>query len=121
MTEEKSATVGPVFRSNCEVAIHVSDLAKAEMFYGRVLGFRVAERSDDYLAFDTGALTLYVIPNPAVQRTFIPSYDVEDYAAARRYLESAGCTTVPAHEGGPGFYFQDPFGFVFDIVERKSE
>jgi catechol 2,3-dioxygenase-like lactoylglutathione lyase family enzyme len=106
------------FRSNCEVAIHVPDLAVAEAFYGGVLGFRLAAKSADQLEFETGALRLYVNRDPEALRPYIPSLDVPDYAAARRHLEEAGCKTVSAGAHAGAVYFQDPFGFVFDIIER---
>jgi catechol 2,3-dioxygenase-like lactoylglutathione lyase family enzyme len=44
-----TAVTGPQsrvpFRSNCEIAIHVPDLARAEAFYAGVLGFRVLAKS----------------------------------------------------------------------------
>ena len=106
------------FRSNCEVAIHVADLAQAEAFYAGVLGFKLVASSNDQLEFDTGALRLYVNRDPATLRPYIPSLDVPDYASARRHLEAAGCKTVPAGEHTDAVYFLDPFGFVFDIIER---
>src|ERR1700687_4523517 len=83
-----------VFRSNCEIAIHVPDLARAEAFYGGVLGFRLVAKSADQLEFDTGALRLYVNRDVEALRPYIPSLDVPDYAAARRHLEGSGCKTV---------------------------
>jgi catechol 2,3-dioxygenase-like lactoylglutathione lyase family enzyme len=107
-----------VFRSNCEIAIHVPDLARAEVFYAGVLGFRLVARSADQLEFDTGALRLYVNRDPDILRSYIPSLDVPNYAAARRHLEAAGCKTVPAGAHSGAVYFVDPFGLVFDIIER---
>jgi catechol 2,3-dioxygenase-like lactoylglutathione lyase family enzyme len=107
------------FRSNCEVAIHVPDLARAEAFYAGVLRFRLVARSAEQLEFDTGALRLYVNRDAEALRPYIPSLDVPDYAAARRHLEAAGCKTVSAGAHSGLVYFQDPFGLVFDIVERQ--
>jgi catechol 2,3-dioxygenase-like lactoylglutathione lyase family enzyme len=106
------------FRSNCEIAIHVPDLARAEAFYAGVLGFRLLARSADQLEFDTGALRLYVNRDPEALRSYIPSLDVPDYAAARRHLEAAGCKLVSAGMHSGAVYFLDPFGLVFDIIER---
>jgi predicted enzyme related to lactoylglutathione lyase len=106
------------FRSNCEIAIHVPDLARAEAFYSGVLGFRLVAKSADQLEFDTGALRLYVNRDSESLRPYIPSLDVPDYAAARRYLEAAGCQVVSAGAHPGAVYFQDPFGLVFDIIER---
>jgi catechol 2,3-dioxygenase-like lactoylglutathione lyase family enzyme len=107
-----------LFRSNCEIAIHVPDLARAEAFYAGVLGFRLLAKSADQLEFDTGALRLYVNRDPEALRSYIPSLDVQDYAAARRHLEASGCKTVSAGSHSGAVYFQDPFGLVFDIIER---
>ena len=111
-------TDGTTFRSNRELAIHAPDLERAEAFYVGVLGCRVVSRSRDQLDLDTGALRLYVNRDPSAQISYIPSFDVPDYAAARSRLEAAGCETM-AVEGYPGLvYFRDPHGFVFDITER---
>lgn len=103
------------FRSNRDVAIHVPDLAKAREFYGDVLGFEVLNRGGDQLAFDTGTFRLWVNKHH-VLRSYIPSFDVADYQAARSYLEAAGST--PASPDSTS-YFKDPFGFVFDIIEHR--
>lgn len=49
-------------------------------------------------------------------RSFIPSFDVPDMAAAKEHLPAAGCATVWLPSGG--MYFKDPFGLVFDIIQR---
>jgi catechol 2,3-dioxygenase-like lactoylglutathione lyase family enzyme len=117
-----TAATGPgprvAFRSNCEIAIHAPNLARAEAFYAGVLGFRLVARSGDQLEFDTGALRLFVNRDATALRPYIPSLDVPDFATARRHLEAAGCRTVPAGVHPGAVYFQDPFGFVFDIIQR---
>jgi catechol 2,3-dioxygenase-like lactoylglutathione lyase family enzyme len=109
------------FRSNCEIAIHVPDLAQAEAFYAGVLGFRLVGKLANQLEFDTGVLRLYINEDPEDRRPYIPSLDVPDYAAARRHLEAAGCMLVSAGAHSGAVYFQDLFGFVFDIIERPSK
>jgi catechol 2,3-dioxygenase-like lactoylglutathione lyase family enzyme len=106
-------------RSNREIAIHVPDLARAEAFYGTVLGFRLVRRSLDQLEFDTGELRLYINRDSTNLISFIPSFDVEDYHDARRFLEAAGCKLRFAGEQSVP-YFEDPFGFIFDIIERPA-
>jgi catechol 2,3-dioxygenase-like lactoylglutathione lyase family enzyme len=107
------------FRSNSQIAIHVPDLARAEAFYGQTLGFRLVRRTLDQLEFDTGDLRLFVNRDASSLIPYIPSFDVENYPESRRFLEAAGCTLKFA--GDQATYFQDPFGFVFDIIERPSE
>ena len=110
----------PVLRSNREIAIHVADLARAEAFYGKLLGFRLVRRTLDQLEFDTGELRLYVNRDATRPISYIPSFDVEDYHEAREFLEAAGCTVRFAGDQ-PVPYFEDPFGFVFDIIERPGK
>jgi catechol 2,3-dioxygenase-like lactoylglutathione lyase family enzyme len=107
------------FRSNCEVAIHVPDLDRAEAFYGGILGFDLVSKTPNQLEFDTGRLKLFVNRDPESLISFIPSLDVVDYETARQYLEAAGCTVLPATQHG-AVYFRDPFGLVFDIIERRK-
>jgi catechol 2,3-dioxygenase-like lactoylglutathione lyase family enzyme len=111
---------GVQLRSNREIAIHVPDLARAEAFYGKVLGFRLVRRTLDRLEFDTGELRLYVNRDRSNLIPYIPSFDVEDYSEARRFLEAAGCRLRFAGEDSVP-YFEDPFGFVFDIIERPAK
>src|SRR5438093_5003562 len=99
---------GVAFRSNCEVAIHVPDLAAAEAFYVGVLGFRLVSKNEDLMEIDSGALRLFVNRDAHNLRTYIPSLDVEKYGEAKRFLEEAGCTTVPAFTDSDAVYFQDP-------------
>lgn len=102
------------FRSNRCVAVHVKSLAKAERFYGHVLGFKLKKKSKDNLEFDTGLLRLYVNRSPK-GRSPVPSFSVKSLAKARRLLEGAGCKIVVDWERA--LYFRDPFGFVFDVIE----
>jgi catechol 2,3-dioxygenase-like lactoylglutathione lyase family enzyme len=108
------------FRSDGNVAIHVPDLARAEAFYGGVLGFPLAEKTADQLVFDTGALRLYVNRDAGALMPFIPALEVADCAAAKAHLQRAGCEIVREWPGGHALYFRDPFGFVLDIVERRA-
>ena len=107
------------FSSNREVALHVADLDRAEAFYVGVLGGRLVDKSEGHLEIDSGALTLYVNRDEDTQHSFIPSFDVPDGARAALQLQVAGCEVEQCASGGR--YFRDPFGLVFDIVERATQ
>ena len=115
MPTTKKTKSAVTFSSNSDVAIHVPDLQKAEAFYGGALGFTVTSRGDDHLAFDTGRFTLWVNKDPHA-RSFVPSFDVSNHAAAKQVLEASGCKVLTA---GKVTYYQDPFGFLFDIIQAR--
>jgi catechol 2,3-dioxygenase-like lactoylglutathione lyase family enzyme len=103
------------FRSNQCVAIHVPNLAKAEQFYGGVLGFTLKSRTRTYLEFSTGTFSLFINKSKKTQSP-IPSFTVLDARAARAYLKKAGCKITKNF--GRAFYFQDPFGLTYDVIGR---
>jgi len=109
-----------LFRANRDIAVEVENLVDAEAFYGGTLGFSVRSRTADQLELNAGAFTLWVnrAASGDARRSFIPSLDVPDAAKARAALEDAGCRFVRG--GEEGFYIEDPFGFVIDIVERRA-
>jgi catechol 2,3-dioxygenase-like lactoylglutathione lyase family enzyme len=107
------------FVGNTDVAIEVPDLEPAEEFYAGTLGFHVRARGETHLELDAGAFTLWVQCVKGPRRSLIPSLDVRDLAKARECLEEAGCRILQEAPDGRGFYFEDPFGFVMDVVEKR--
>ena len=110
------------FEANNELALHVPDPVAAERFYVDVLGCRVTDRADDCISLANGALRIYLLRDPArTHEPAVPSFDVDDRAASLDALQQAGCTLVPIGPHAPtGFYVRDPFGVLFDIVERPA-
>jgi catechol 2,3-dioxygenase-like lactoylglutathione lyase family enzyme len=108
------------FVANNELALHVADPAAAESFYVGVLGCEVTERTPDCISLVNGALRLYLLRDPGrTHDAVIPSFDVPDRHAALARLKQAGCRLVPIGPHAPdGFYLEDPFGVVFDVVQR---
>jgi hypothetical protein len=98
------------FVTDGNLAIHVTDLGKAEDFYGNVLGFRLLKR--------TGKITLYVVKDEKVI-PFIPALEVSDYQKTKQYLIKNGCRIIKEWPEDKALYFEDPFGIVIDIVEKS--
>lgn len=107
----------PAFRTDASISIHVPDIAAARRFYGEVLGFRLVKDDEDQLVFDTGALRLYVNwhPDPI---SFVPALRVRDVGTAKRHLVEGGARVLREWGGEKGFYLQDPFGLLIDVVEE---
>lgn len=110
------------FIANNEIALHVPDPAAAEPFYVGVLGCTVFDRSADCISLTNGALRLYLLRDPEMSHeAVVPSFDVPDRAAAIARLLAAGCVLVPIGPHAPdGHYLRDPFGVLFDVIERKA-
>ena len=110
------------FRANNELALHVADPAAAAEFYAQVCGAVVVERTPDCIEVSNGALRLFLLRDPApTHDRVVPSFDVPNRAAALERLRSAGCTFVPIGPHAPdGVYVRDPFGVIFDVVERPA-
>ena len=105
------------FTTNTNLAVHVTDLEKAESFYGSVLGFKLLKRTNERLVYDTGEITLYIVKD---ERTisFIPALEVDDYEKAKQYLMKKGCKINKEWPKDRALYFEDPFGIIIDIIER---
>ena len=106
------------FVTDGNLAIHVTDLGKAEDFYGNVLGFRLLKRTDKRLVYNTGKITLYVVKDEKVI-PFIPALEVSDYQKTKHYLIKNGCRIIKEWPEDKALYFEDPFGIVIDIVEKS--
>lgn len=111
-----------MFSGNNELAIHVADPEAAAGFYSGVLGATVIRSDPDCVELVSGALRFFLLRDPAPSHeAVVPSFDVPDRAAAIAKLKAAGCTLVPIGPHAPdGTYVRDPFGVLFDVIERSS-
>ncbi|HET7551377.1 MAG TPA: VOC family protein [Gemmatimonadaceae bacterium] len=110
------------FSANNELALHVADPEAAARFYTTILGCRLVRRVPGWIELASGALRLFLVRDSArTHEAVVPSFDVPDRAAALARLEVAGCTRVPIGPHAPeGYYIRDPFGVLFDVVERPA-
>ena len=105
------------FATSSNLAIHVTDLEKAENFYGCILGFKLLKRTSERLVYDTGDITLYIVKDDK-NIPFIPALEVDNYNKAKQYLVKSGCRITKERSGERALYFEDPFGIIIDIVEK---
>ncbi len=102
------------FKSNNCIALHLTSLAKAERFYSDILGFKLKSKTRTCLEYDTGHFRLFLNRSTKAQPP-TPSFGVKSIARARKLLKGARCQIVV--DRGSSFYFRDPFGNIFDVVE----
>lgn len=103
------------FETNNCVAIKVKNLEEAKKFYGEVLSLKLVSETDSLLEFETGNFCLYVEKDNSPQSP-VPSFTVASSEAAKDRLLKNGCTIVKEFKGG--FWFKDPFGITYDIIEK---
>lgn len=121
MNESKRASETVVkFASDGNLAIHVTDLKKAEDFYSNVLCFRLSQKTNKRLVYDTGIITLYVVKDNKVL-PFIPALEAADCEKAKQYLTKNGCRIIKEWPEDRAPYFENPFGIVIDIVEKQPQ
>jgi hypothetical protein len=74
-------------------------------------------REDEHLVYDTGHLTLYVIPAEE-PRPPVLSFTVPDLEEAKAHLARNGAEVIV--ERGSSLWFRDPFGIVHDVIEGEE-
>jgi catechol 2,3-dioxygenase-like lactoylglutathione lyase family enzyme len=104
------------YQTDTNLAIHVPDLAKAKEFYIGVLGFKLLEETENRLVLGTGSLTLFVAREEVIM-PFIPALGVNNLDEARRHLKEHNAEIVRDFAPTRSFYFEDPFGIVWDVNE----
>lgn len=108
------------------ITIPPDAIAGAQEFYGTVLGLPELRASDRALIYSLGGgdLELHVIAgdpaDPAAEHHF--ALEVEDLAAARARLESAGGTVEDARPvgGRERCFARDPYGNLFELVSPPA-
>lgn len=105
--------------TDTNLAIHVPDLAIARQFYVDVLGFELVEETEERLVLKTGSLTLFVTRDEVIM-PFIPALGVSDLDEARRHLTLNHAKIVREFAPIRSFYFEDPFGIVWDVNEPSA-
>ncbi len=106
------------FEATRDVIVRAPDLATAKVFYGEVMGLALVTESAGLVCFDAGAIRLYV--EPGAPNGPVGEFLVPDLKAARASLLAAGCSIIEEDARVPRLYVRDPFGFVFNLGERRE-
>lgn len=110
-------------------AILVSDLSKAEHFYGEILGLSKVERSLKYqgIWYQLGSYQIHLIVednfknqlfnNNKIGRNPHLALGVDDLELAQKRLESYGYSISLSASGRKALFTQDPDGNIIEIQE----
>jgi glyoxylase I family protein len=110
------------------VAINVSDLLRAEAFYGGVLGLEKVERSLKFPGswYQVGEFQLHLIVAEAWQpaphhskwgRNAHVAFAIADVEAAKAALVEANCPVQTSASGRPALFTQDPDGNIIELTQ----
>ena len=105
-------------RSSRDVIIQTPDIEAAALFYERVIGLHVFERTPTLIGIETGSFRLFIEPGPAPGPVF--EFHAEDAATARAALLTAGCTITDEDPTLPRCYIKDPFGLTFNLARSPD-
>jgi catechol 2,3-dioxygenase-like lactoylglutathione lyase family enzyme len=112
-------------------AILVSDLEKAEHFYGKVLGLSKVDRTLKYPGawYQIGDYQIHLIVHPNFSPTLLnaekwgrnPHFAVavENLGAAIARLQSQGYPIQMSASGRPACFLQDPDGNILEISQMN--
>ncbi len=100
------------------VVVWVKDLGRASAFYGLVLDLTEADRSKDYVAFETGLSRVVLIPRVSKEEGIEPQVggsspvlEVENLERFKEKLLSVGAEICSdSFVGAPQFAFRDSEG-----------
>jgi glyoxylase I family protein len=108
--------------------VHVADLARAEQFYGTVLGLTKVERSLKFPGawYEVAGFQVHLAVVDAMPKHDLPekwgrdrhvAFSVENLAVAMAQLQSHGYPVQMSASGRAALFTQDPDGNVIEISE----
>ena len=116
--------------SQClHTAVLVSDLEKAEHFYGKILGLSKVERSLQYPGawYQVGEYQIHLIVDSSIQPTLQNpekwgrnphvALSVTDLKAAKSQLLEHGCDLQMSASGRAALFTQDPDGNMIELSQ----
>lgn len=108
-------------------AVLVSDLERAEHFYGNVLGLSKVERSLKYPGawYQVGEFQIHLIVDPGIEaqlqnlekwgRNHHVAFSVANLDEAKEQLLAHGCNVQMSASGRAALFTQDPDGNVVEL------
>jgi catechol 2,3-dioxygenase-like lactoylglutathione lyase family enzyme len=105
-------------KTSRDILIQTKKMATATKFYEQVLGFKVIERSDQLIGFETGSFRFFIDkgePYGPVLEFYVPNLE-----QAKKILIENGCHIEIEDPKVPRCYVRDPFGLIFNLAEKKN-
>jgi catechol 2,3-dioxygenase-like lactoylglutathione lyase family enzyme len=110
--------LGEFMKSSRDVLIQTKKMDAAARFYENILGFRIFERSERLIGFETGSFRFFVDKGEPYGPVF--EFYVSDLKQAKKALIENGCRIEAEDSTVPRCYVRDPFGLIFNLAEKKD-
>jgi catechol 2,3-dioxygenase-like lactoylglutathione lyase family enzyme len=102
--------------STRDILIQTEDLEAATAFYQDILGLGLFMRETTMIGLESGAFRLFL--DRAEPYGPVLEFKVDDFEAAKRQLVAAGCRIENEDPSVPRCYIRDPYGLIFNIVQK---
>jgi predicted enzyme related to lactoylglutathione lyase len=109
---------GEFMKSSRDVLIQTKKMESAVTFYEKVLGFKVIERSEQLIGFETGSFRFFIERGESYGPVF--EFYVPDLEQAKKKLIENGCRVEAEDPKVPRCYMRDSFGLIFNLAEKKN-
>jgi predicted enzyme related to lactoylglutathione lyase len=106
------------FKMSNFIAVHTDNREEAVDYYQSVFGIGVKERDRNAHYLDADPFTMCIVESPT--RTIAHEFIVSDLKKAEEWLTSNGCKIIERYPDGRSRYFQDRYGLVFHLWEKKN-
>jgi catechol 2,3-dioxygenase-like lactoylglutathione lyase family enzyme len=106
-------------KSSRDVLVQTENLDAAAIFYEKVLGLKIFQRTGQLIGFDAGNFRLFIDKGEPYGPVF--EFYVPNLEQARKLLLENGCRIEIEDPSIPKCYIRDPFGLVFNIAEDASQ
>ena len=104
--------------SSRDVLIQTNTINLAVTFYEQILGFKVFERSENLVGFETGSFRLFLDKGKSLGPVF--EFYVPNLNEAKKMLIENGCQIEVEDPLVPKCYIRDPFGLIFNLAEKAE-
>ena len=115
---ETNKRIGEYMKSSRDVLIQTKKMEAAAIFYEKVLGFKVIERSEQLIGFETGSFRFFIDRGESYGPVF--EFYVPNLEQAKKKLTENGCRVEVEYPSVPRCYIRDPFGLIFNLAEKKN-
>jgi len=106
------------FKMSNYIAIHTDNVESATQYYEKVFGLKLKDKDKDVNFVDADPFVICV--TKGTNKSPAMEYITDDASKAEAWLLENGCKVAEKYPDGKVRYFQDQYGVLFHLWEKKS-